>query len=169
MELVFTVAIVGILAMVAMPSYERFVTNSQLDAAARSLQTALILTRSEAVKRNAEVHLVQSGADDTNDWSAGFAVSTLTTREYSECVASAPNDCIRVFDPLPAGILVTPVVTPSTEVDQVTYRLTGRTNADTGNLSFTLCPTPLLDGIAERIISIGTTGLPEFTYGDDCE
>ena len=56
-ELVVVIAIIGILAAIAVPSFTNTVTSMRTKAAASDLYMALIKARSEAVKRNAKVTL----------------------------------------------------------------------------------------------------------------
>jgi type IV fimbrial biogenesis protein FimT len=83
-ELMVTVAILGIMAAVAMPSYQSFIINSRLTAQANDLLTMINFTRSEAVKRNSRVTmcksnngtscLVNPAADLTASWQTGWIV-----------------------------------------------------------------------------------------------
>jgi type IV fimbrial biogenesis protein FimT len=50
-ELVVVVAIIGILASLAFPSYSQMIQNAKIKAAAESIQNGLQLARAEAVKR----------------------------------------------------------------------------------------------------------------------
>jgi len=50
--------VLGILLMLAMPSYSRWIQNTKIRAATESLQAGLQLARAEAVRRNAQVELV---------------------------------------------------------------------------------------------------------------
>jgi type IV fimbrial biogenesis protein FimT len=68
-ELLAVVAIVSILAAVAAPSMSGLVAGQRARAAGSDLLTALVLARSEAIKRNAQVTLQPaSGADWTSGW-----------------------------------------------------------------------------------------------------
>ncbi len=54
-ELMVTLVIVGILASLALPSFNEFIRRGQIRTAAESVLNAMQLARSEAVKRNAPV------------------------------------------------------------------------------------------------------------------
>jgi len=57
-ELLIGLTILGILLMMAMPSYSIWIQNAKIRAATESLQAGLQLARAEAVRRNAQVELV---------------------------------------------------------------------------------------------------------------
>jgi type IV fimbrial biogenesis protein FimT len=57
-ELMVVVVILAILSMLALPSYNRWIANTQVRTAAESLQNGLRQAAGEAVKRNTQVDLV---------------------------------------------------------------------------------------------------------------
>jgi len=63
-ELMIVVAIVAILSMLALPSYNRWIANTQTRTAAESLQNGLRQAAGEAAKRNTQVDFVLT--DDAN-------------------------------------------------------------------------------------------------------
>ena len=69
-ELMIVVAIVGILAMIAGPSFIEISAQSQVKAAAADLQMSLMRARSEAIKRSAQVTVTPVGGD----WSKGWTI-----------------------------------------------------------------------------------------------
>ena len=54
-ELLIGIAILGILAAIAVPSYTTFIANSQIRSTTESIRNGLQIARAEAVKRNATV------------------------------------------------------------------------------------------------------------------
>jgi type IV fimbrial biogenesis protein FimT len=54
-ELVIAIAILGIVAAIAAPSYAEFIANSQIRSTTESIRNGLQVARAEAVKRNATV------------------------------------------------------------------------------------------------------------------
>lgn len=69
-ELVVTIAVVGILAAIATPSFSAMIANSKAKGIATDLYFDLAKTRSEAVKRNMDVTL--SPSDD--GWKKGWTI-----------------------------------------------------------------------------------------------
>src|SRR5687767_13538734 len=70
-ELIITVAILAVLMAVGVPSFRAFVQNQKVKSASFELMSALVLARSEAVKRNTDVKLEP---DTAGAWAEGWAV-----------------------------------------------------------------------------------------------
>ncbi len=78
-ELMITLAIVGILLLVGLPSLKSTMQGNQLVAATNELLSALHVARSEAIKLNARVSICATAGDGTTDcsgtdWSQGWVV-----------------------------------------------------------------------------------------------
>jgi type IV fimbrial biogenesis protein FimT len=73
-ELVIGVAILGILAAIAAPSYTTFVANSQIRSTTESIRNGLQIARAEAIKRNASVAFTLNTADTS--WVVGCPTVT---------------------------------------------------------------------------------------------
>lgn len=67
-ELMVTVAIAGVLAVIAIPEMNYAIQNSRVRAATSDTHTSLLLTRSEAIKRNGTVTMERNGAAWLNGW-----------------------------------------------------------------------------------------------------
>jgi len=81
LELMVTIAIVGIVTALAIPSMSTFIKNDRLVSQINTLVSHLALARSEAVLRNQQVILCASDNSSTatpscsgTDWSAGWIV-----------------------------------------------------------------------------------------------
>lgn len=77
LELMIVVAIAGILAAVAFPSYTTMVKNNCLTTKTNSLVTYLQLSRSEAVKRRQNITITRKNGDWANGWTVTDASATV--------------------------------------------------------------------------------------------
>jgi type IV fimbrial biogenesis protein FimT len=77
-EITAVIAVVAILAMIAMPNLTTTLVNQRLRAAGTDLVSALMIARSEAIKRNAQVEVAPLAR---SDWSSGWRVLTVDTEE----------------------------------------------------------------------------------------
>ena len=73
-ELLIGIAILGILAAIAVPSYTTFIANSQIRSTTESIRNGLQIARAEAVKRNATVIFTLNTTD--NSWVVGCPTAT---------------------------------------------------------------------------------------------
>lgn len=72
-ELIAALAVLVILASMSAPSFQRLIANARLQAMASDLQAAMMLARSEAVKRNAQVTLTPSQGSWLDGWQVNDA------------------------------------------------------------------------------------------------
>lgn len=91
-ELMTTLAIVGVLAAVAMPGMSSMIAAQRLKAASSDLHSSLLLARSEAVKRNTEVELAPSEAG----WAGGW---TLTADGETPIAVQGPYSNLAISGP----------------------------------------------------------------------
>jgi type IV fimbrial biogenesis protein FimT len=77
-ELMVTIAVLGITLSIAIPNFQNAVLNSRITAQANQLMTTLNYARSEAVKRAAPVTVCSTDGGGvcagTKDWSTGWLV-----------------------------------------------------------------------------------------------
>lgn len=73
-ELMITVAVVGVLAAVAFPSFNYTIKNNRVKTTASDLHTSLLYARSEAIKRNSDVTVTLS----SNGWIVSYVEASAT-------------------------------------------------------------------------------------------
>lgn len=83
LEIITSVVILGILALIAMPLFTSFVQNYRVSTAGDNLYFYLQYARSEAVKRNANIYVSFTTGDT---WCYGINVG-------SACNCSVPSGC----------------------------------------------------------------------------
>ena len=77
MELMIVIAIVGVLVGVAVPAFSGFMQTSRLRSAASGLYEAMVIARSEAIKRGAPVVVAPATGGWVNGWTVKFGTTTL--------------------------------------------------------------------------------------------
>lgn len=140
-ELVITLAILGILIAIAVPSFRSFLLDQRIKNASFELNIALQYARSEAVKRNGNVSITPV----SSNWALGYHIVAPTT------LKSVPNQ----KDITISG--------PST----VTFRKDGRPSTGGGS-SFVIGITPSRPGVSSRCIRLDASGLPTNVIGSTC-
>jgi type IV fimbrial biogenesis protein FimT len=94
-ELTIGIAIVGILLLVALPSFGLWIQNTQNRTAAESILNGMQLARMEAVKNNANVRFSLTDATGLTTWTIGCVLATadcpatIQTRSSSDGTANA--------------------------------------------------------------------------------
>ena len=101
-ELMVTVAVIGIIALVAVPGMQAMINASRLSGAAEELTAAFQLARSEAVRRNARVTVCASS--DNSTCTGGTSWTQLIIRQPN---GSAADPAVIRSIALPASIQVT--------------------------------------------------------------
>lgn len=86
-ELMITVAIAGIIATMAVPSFQRMLERNRLKEAVESLKSDLMFARTEAIKRSADI-VVSRISGDNGAWCYGITTNTAGC----DCSAS-PSTC----------------------------------------------------------------------------
>lgn len=97
-ELMVTLTVMAILMAVGVPSFRNFVAGQKVKTVSHDLMTALVIARSEAIKRNASVTLAPVTADT---WVSGWTVTAApaaTTVHQQQAVSgvtiSAPSTVV---------------------------------------------------------------------------
>jgi type IV fimbrial biogenesis protein FimT len=99
-ELMVTVAVVGVIAMIAIPQMNYAIQNARVRTAVSDTHTSLLHARSEAIKRNGNVTLQRTGSSWLNGWSLMAGVTPIATQDpltgvVGECfiTPNASTDC----------------------------------------------------------------------------
>ena len=87
-ELMIVLVILAILGGIAMPNLRQALTNQRLRNAATDFVSALLIARSEAIKRGADVQIAPLSP---SDWTSGWNVVSVTDNEQVERTESLGN------------------------------------------------------------------------------
>ena len=150
-ELMVTIAILAILLILGVPTYEQWIRNTRIRNAAESIQNGLRLARNEASQRGANVRFQLTGSN-TADWT----VCQLPTASAAAADCSA-GTTIQTF-PAQGGagtVVVTVSTDPATIANNAAYSavITGGTP---NGVTFTSLGRPAASG-ASSIVRIDTT------------
>lgn len=140
-ELLVVVAVLGILAAIAVPSFQSLTQNQQVKNASFELFSSLSLARSEAIKRNGNVTVTPV---NTADWGRGWTIT------------SAGGESIKSQGTL-KGVSVSASGTPAS----IVYARSGRANL---SVSFQMDVSPVNPDI-RRCIKIELSGMPRTLKG----
>ena len=101
-ELMVTIAIIGILAAIAMPNFQSLIQNNRIQAASSEFQAGMAMARAEAIKRggDARVAIVPNTVAGTKVWSNGFTV-------FYDQAGNANADVAPTVDSATAGARIT--------------------------------------------------------------
>ena len=110
-ELMVTIAMIGILAALALPSYRELVADTRMTAQANEFLTMLTFARSEAVKRNAIVTICKGNSAGCvtpgNNWQQGWIVFVDVGTTNLGTFETATDTILRLQGPLTGGSTLT--------------------------------------------------------------
>jgi type IV fimbrial biogenesis protein FimT len=143
-ELMITVAIMGIMMTVGLPSFQSIILGARLTSASNAMVGALQLARSEAIKRHRTVIIAPlTGGWQSGGWQVFVDVTANGTYD------SATDILLTKFDALSSSITVNPSYSGS-----IAYESTGRAKS-LGNVRF--C-SPAGDNQDFRAVVVALTG-----------
>jgi type IV fimbrial biogenesis protein FimT len=90
-ELLIGLAIAGILLVLALPNYQRWIADSQIANAASTVADGLRFAQAEAVKRNADVEFTLSGSGWSVQQPSGAAIKVSSMAEGGYFAALVPE------------------------------------------------------------------------------
>lgn len=150
-ELMIAVAIVGILAAIAMPSFTYTIQNNRVKTAATDMHLSLLLARSEAIKRNDDVVLATA--------TGGWQITYLDTDPD-------PDETLLLFkkDDLPSDVDLNRVC-DGTCPPEITFERNGRApDSKSIEMRFT---SNANDNIPMRCVSLSLSGRPRVQTDTD--
>lgn len=163
MELMVTVAIMGILAAIAAPSLRDTIRSIRMTGYANDVISDLSLARSEAAKQNVPVYLCSSsdGATCTGSgWAGGWIVYADTNKDG---IKQSSEPVLRARTALPTGYTATlNVCSPASTPQSLTYNATGRVTA--GQVTYSLCDDAGATN-GDRFVRVNNTGRPQVIKG----
>jgi type IV fimbrial biogenesis protein FimT len=145
-ELLVVLAVVGILTMIALPSFKSLSQSQRVKNASYELYSGLSLTRSEAIKRNTDVTLTTvTNAKNEVGWTIAAGATTIRNQTFISGVA----------------MTITGLASPV----QVVYAGNGRTTAAAAttfqiDASGATTPTAFV-----RCVTIELSGMPRIRQG----
>lgn len=134
-ELMVVMTIAAVMLGLGVPAFREFMAGQRVKNTAFDFAAALLLARSEAVKRNAAVTMGQATGGWQNGWTVSAGGTTLSVKEA------------------PAGV----TVTANPAATSIAYQGNGRVGAAVA-FQFTAANTE-----AVRCVSIGVSGAPNTT------
>lgn len=139
-ELVISIAVIGILAAIAAPNFQDALLSSRLRANANKLVSSIYLARGEAIKRNTVITLCASsnGTSCTGSWENGWIILSGTT------LISAQNS-------IPIGFRII-------EASGLTSLSFQPMSIGTTQASLKICRLTPSVGSQERVITVSATG-----------
>ena len=153
------ITIAGILAAVAIPSYQNMVKNNCMTTSANTLIASLQFARSEAVRNRVPVHVQSTDtSNSSNDWGIGWNI----WKDDDGNGTMASSELIRVVE-LTCGQTT---IDETSNEDDFIYRPTGFLDSTTAGGTFQVCD----DRTAEtgREISLSPTGRPKIDSTFTC-
>lgn len=156
-ELMVTVAVLGILSAIALPSFSGLLASSRVNSAATDLWAAMQFARSEAVKRNETVTVCPS----TNETGCAAAGTSFA----SGWIVRPGPATLPAGEAEPAALRVYPALRPTitaTGSRRIEYTSLGRpTPASLDSLSLDVAFTISAPASRTRHVCITNAGLPE--------
>lgn len=143
-ETMTVLVVIAILAAIALPSLASILASQRLRAAGTDLVTSLLVARSEAIKRKAQVEVAPRSA---GDWTSGWRVAAVATEE-------------QIDRREPPGLRVAVTLAP----ESVVYERNGRL-AGAGMTRFEFKDGESQPGVEARCVTIDPSGLPKLERG----
>ena len=141
-EMMVVITVAAVLMAVAVPSFRDLIVGQRVKTAAFTFTGAAVFTRSEAIKRNADVVLLANSGGWQNGWSVKVGATVLSQQEAF------------------AGDVSIASVSPKVTATQITYQSSGRLSTAVDDLQVGDTA-----GGHARCISFDLSGLPKSRMG----
>lgn len=157
-ELIVTLAIAGIFASIAIPSFLDMLANDKTTSVANDLLASVQQTRSEAVRYSSNSIICARADDNTcgSSWSKGWVIQSDQNGD------GTPEMTTRIRDNIPSGITITSSI--SGGLNSLTFKALGQTNPSATN-TFTITHS---NPSASRIICIYAGGQSKIIKSGNC-
>ena len=157
LELMITIAVVGVLAAVALPSFNYTIQNNRVKTAASDAHMSLLLARSEAIKRNNNVRV----KFNSNGWSVAYWDPDASTPDYVTLTDKTDLSSDVNYDPYLGG-------TEQSLPQDIVFNRSGRLDPSTNSVSIELRFTSSkLNTIPLRCVSLSLSGRPKVETDSD--
>jgi len=125
-ELMVAISIVGILAMIAIPSFRQFTAENRSIAATNDLVTALNVARSEALRRSGNTVVCTSSDQATCSGSTNWADGWIVFSDRNRNDAVDANELLQAWSAVGNGFTIgATTVNAGAAVNRVTYNTMG--------------------------------------------
>ena len=139
-ELLISIAVLGIMAAIAVPSFREFMAGQRIKTASFDIMAVLTLARSEAIKRNVDILVTPATGGWANGWTvAASGVAALNqqsalTGVTITCAGGCPDPVTYMGNGRLAATVNPFQISSaaSTQVRCISIDLSGRANARTG-------------------------------------
>ena len=148
-----TMTIAGILLVIAVPSFVQLIRNQGIKTASFDLFSALEYTRSEAIKRPADVVMLCAGNTTANDgaWATGWRM----------VVSPCTSDPLRSW----ATASKLAVVDKAGAATSITFAKDGHMSSPATAPKLQIDPATSLGGVTSRCVQIDLVGRPKTQVG----
>ena len=143
-ELLIIITLAGVLAAAALPSFRSFILSQRVKSASFDLVAALTQTRSEAIKRNANVSMTAAGGSWKNGWTIASGAITIGVKSAFTSLA----------------------ITEKNSKTQVTFRGDGRLSTGSAAVYLTVDDDQSNTTVQPRCISLSLSGQASSVIGN---
>jgi type IV fimbrial biogenesis protein FimT len=148
-EMVVVVTLVGVLLMIAVPSFRTLILNQGIKTASYDLFSALQYARSEAIKRNGNT-ILKAGASADGAWIAGWRV------------VDSSNNVLRSWG---AASNLTIAETANGGATSITFARDGHISAPAQPPRLQVDPSASVSGVSTRCVGVDLIGRPTTKMG----